>query len=172
LATQYGLDLEVTKIGFKYIAELMCKEDVLVGGEESGGIATKGHIKERDGIWMGLLIMEFMAITGKSLTELIDEIYAKVGAFSFDRDDLHIEESKKWAIMDRCAEGKIHSIGNREVIRTENIDGYKFFLSEDEWIMVRPSGTEPVLRVYAHAETKTDVAQLLQDAHLSLQEGL
>ncbi len=172
LAEQYGLELEITKIGFKYIAEIMTKEDVLVGGEESGGLAVKGHIKERDGIWMGLVIMEFMAKTGKSLEELISDIYAKVGSFKFDRDDLHIEEAKKWAIMDRCKEGHITDIGGRPVIKTEDIDGYKFYLSDDEWLMVRPSGTEPVLRVYAHAADNAAVRKLLDAGHKSLQEGL
>lgn len=172
LAESYGLDIDITKIGFKYIAEIMTHEDVLLGGEESGGIAAKGHINERDGIWMGLLIMEFMAKTSKSLSELINDLYDKVGAFSFDRDDLHIEENKKWAIMDRCAAGKVKEMGGRPVTKTEDIDGYKFYLSDDEWIMVRPSGTEPVLRVYAHGRDKANVSELLKNAHLALQEGL
>ncbi len=172
LAKQYGLDVEVTKIGFKYIAEIMTKEDVLVGGEESGGLAVKGHIKERDGIWIGLIIMEFMAKTGKTLEELIQDIYAKVGAFKFDRDDLHIEDSKKWAIIDKCKNGEITSIAGRPVIKTESLDGHKFYVSEDEWLMVRPSGTEPVLRVYAHAADNTAVRALLDAGHIALQEGL
>lgn len=172
LAKQYNLDVEITKIGFKYIAEIMTREDVMLGGEESGGIAAKGHINERDGVWMGLLIMEFMAKTNKSLSELIQDIYDKVGSFCFDRDDLHIEDSKKWAIMDKCASGQITEIGDREVIKTEDTDGYKFYLSEDEWIMVRPSGTEPVLRVYAHGTNEESMKQMLTDAHKSLQKGL
>ena len=168
LANQYGLDLEVTKIGFKYIAEIMTQEDVLVGGEESGGLAVKGHIPERDGIWNGLLIMEFMAKTGKSIKELVHEIYAKVGTFSFDRDDLHIDNDKKWAIMDKCAEGEIISIGGRKIVRTENIDGFKFFLDDGSWLMVRPSGTEPVLRVYAQSHNAAEVRSLLDDAHKEL----
>jgi len=172
LAKQYGLDIEITKIGFKYIAEIMTKEDVLVGGEESGGLAVKGHINERDGIWIGLVIMEFMAKTGKSLDQLIQDIYKKVGSFKFDRDDLHIEESKKWAIMDNCKKGKIKSIGKKPIIKTEKTDGYKFYLSEDEWIMVRPSGTEPVLRVYGHAADDAAVRNLLDAAHVALQKGI
>lgn len=172
LAEQYGLDVEVTKIGFKYIAEIMTQKDVLVGGEESGGLAVKGHIKERDGIWIGLVIMEFMAKTGKSLEDLINEVYAKVGSFKFDRDDLHIEESKKWAIMDKCKNGEIKEIGGRPVIKTEDTDGYKFYLSDNDWIMVRPSGTEPVLRVYAHAPDDQAVRKLLDAGHISLQQGL
>ncbi len=90
LAEQYGLDFEVTKIGFKYIAEIMSQEAVLVGGEESGGIAVSGHIPERDGIWTGLLVMEYMAKTGKSMKELLAEVYEKVGKFDYYRDDLHL----------------------------------------------------------------------------------
>jgi phosphomannomutase len=115
------------------------------------------------------MIMEFMAKSGKSLEELIQDVYDKVGSFKFDRDDLHIEESKKWAIMDKCKNGQITSIGGRPVIRTEDLDGYKFFVSDDEWIMVRPSGTEPVLRVYAQAANMKDVKKLLTEAHEALQ---
>ena len=84
LCKHYGLELETVKIGFKYICEIMIKEDVLLGGEESGGIAIKGHIPERDGIWMGLVLWEFMAKTGKSLNELIEEVYEITGRFSFE----------------------------------------------------------------------------------------
>ncbi len=172
LAESYGLHVTTTKIGFKYIAEIMIKEDVLVGGEESGGLAIKGHIPERDGVWIGLTIMEFMAKTGKSINELISEIYAKVGSFKFDRDDLHIEDSKKWAIIDNAKTGKIKEIGGKEVLRTEDVDGYKFFLSDNQWVMVRPSGTEPVLRVYAQDENDDKVRKLLDEAHVALQKDL
>lgn len=168
LADHYGLECEVTKIGFKYIAEIMITEDVLVGGEESGGLAVKGHIPERDGVWIGLVIMEFMALTGKSIKELMQDIFAIVGPFSFDRDDLHIANDKKWAIIDKCKSGAITSIGDRPVIRTETVDGYKFCVSEDEWVMVRPSGTEPVLRVYAQAPDMAGVKALLAATHETL----
>lgn len=168
LADHYGLECEVTKIGFKYIAEIMITEDVLVGGEESGGLAVKGHIPERDGVWIGLVIMEFMALTGKSIKELMQDIFAIVGPFSFDRDDLHIANDKKWAIIDKCKSGAITSIGDRPVIRTETVDGYKFCVSEDEWVMVRPSGTEPVLRVYAQAPDMAGVKALLAATHKTL----
>lgn len=168
LAELYGLDFEVTQIGFKYIAEIMTVEDVLVGGEESGGLAVKGHIPERDGVWIGLVIMEFMAKSGKSINELIQDIYDKVGKFATDRDDLHIDNDKKWAIMDMCKNGQITQIGDRAVIRTESVDGYKFYLSEDDWIMIRPSGTEPVLRVYAQSNSAEGARSLLDAAHVTL----
>ena len=168
LAKHFGLDFQVTKIGFKYIAEIMTKEDVVVGGEESGGLAVKGHIPERDGIWNGLVIMEFMAKTGKSINELIQEVYDIVGPFATDRDDLHIDNEKKWAIMDRCKNGDITKIGDRPVIRTESVDGYKFYLSEDDWVMIRPSGTEPVLRVYSQSTDAKGARAILDNAHITL----
>lgn len=169
LAELYGFEVIVTKIGFKYIAEIMIEEDVIVGGEESGGLAVKGHIPERDGIWIGLMIMEFMAKSGKSMTDLIQEIYDKVGSFHCDRDDLHITEDLKKEIIDNCANDRISSIGDQKVLSVEKIDGYKFYLSDDEWIMIRPSGTEPVLRVYAQAPNKEKVREILDAGHLTLQ---
>ncbi len=168
LCEKYDLECEVTKIGFKYICEIMIKEDVLVGGEESGGIAAKDHIPERDGIWMGLLLLEFMAKTGKSLTALIEEVYAEIGAFSYERDDLHLSNDLKWAIMDNCKAGKYNAFGNYAIERIETIDGYKFHLSGGEWVMIRPSGTEPVLRVYAEAANPSETRKLLDTVHAVL----
>ncbi len=168
LCEAYGLEVEVTKIGFKYIGEIMIKDDVLLGGEESGGIAVKGHIPERDGIWMGLLLIELMAKTGKTIDELILEMYEKVGAFTFERDDLHISNELKQEIMQNCADGKYERFGNRLVERVESIDGFKFHLDGGDWVMIRPSGTEPVLRVYAEAGSPTAVRILLDTVHQSL----
>ncbi len=164
LAEQYGLEIEVTKIGFKYIAEIMANEDVIVGGEESGGLAVKGHIPERDGIWIGLMILEFMAKTGKSLKELIQEVYALVGPFSFDRDDLHVSNEKKQEVIKTAKENPYSSFGSYQIERIENVDGTKFYISDDEWVLVRPSGTEPVLRVYAQSEDAAAVRRLLDAA--------
>lgn len=169
LAELYGLDFEVTKIGFKYIAEIMTTQDVIVGGEESGGLAVKGFIPERDGIWVALIVMEFMAKTGKSINQLIQDVYDKVGQFSLDRDDLHISNSEKEAIIQRCANGEIKKIADRPIIRTENVDGYKFYLSDDDWVMIRPSGTEPVLRVYSQGVTPADARKILDQTHATLQ---
>lgn len=162
MCKHFGLEHEVVKIGFKYICGHMVKEDVLLGGEESGGIAIKGHIPERDGIWMGLVIWEFMAKTGKSLETLIDEVYELVGPFAFHRNDLHLSEAQKQAALDKCA-GGLKSFGEYKVVSEDRTDGFKYFINDDEWIMIRPSGTEPVLRTYAEAAT-LDKAKAMLDA--------
>lgn len=161
LAEHYGLDYEVTKIGFKYIAEIMTEEDVIVGGEESGGLAVKGHIPERDGIWIGLMIMEFMAKTGKSIRELIQDVYDIVGPFHSDRDDLHITNEQKLKVVDTCKNDPYEAFGNYTVQQIERVDGTKFWLADDQWVMIRPSGTEPVLRVYAQAADAKQVRAIL-----------
>jgi phosphomannomutase len=158
----YGLDLEIVKIGFKYIAGIMITEDVLLGGEESGGIAIKGHIPERDGIWMGLVIWEFMAKSGKTLDQLIEEVYAITGPFSFERNDVHLAESRKLEIIADCKSRKFSHFGDYQVLRVEDMDGYKFFFNEDEWMMIRPSGTEPLLRIYAEGSTRERTLDMLK----------
>lgn len=168
LCALYGLEYQVVKIGFKHIAEIMITENVLVGGEESGGIAAAGHIPERDGAWIGLLVLEFMAKTGKSIKELMEEVYALVGHFAFDRDDLHISNDKKWAIIEKCKNNEYTTFGDYTVQRVETLDGYKFYLSDDKWVMIRPSGTEPVLRVYAQGPTQEEVRNILSATHATL----
>ncbi|MTB52972.1 phosphoglucomutase/phosphomannomutase family protein [Lewinella sp. W8] len=165
LAKMYGLPFEVTKIGFKYIAEIMAERDVIVGGEESGGLAVSGHIPERDGIWIGLMIAEYMAKTGKSLKALIADLYEKVGSFHNDRDDVHVENDRKWAIVKQAKEDPFTAFGAYEVSEVAHVDGSKFYLgSEDRWVMVRPSGTEPVLRVYAQGADAAEVRSILDAA--------
>jgi phosphomannomutase len=162
LCLHYDLPLEVVKIGFKYASEVMMKEPILFAGEESGGMAVEGHIPERDGIWMALLIMEFMAKTGKGINELIQEVYDLVGPFVFKRNDLHLSMEKKLAVVERCEKGGLKAFGSYEVRSLETLDGFKFILSDDSWIMIRPSGTEPVLRVYVQAPSESDAQGILK----------
>ena len=165
LCKHFGLEYQVTKIGFKYIAGHMVNEDVLVGGEESGGIAIKGHIPERDGIWMGMVIWEYMVKSGKSLDDLIKEVYEVVGSFKFERIDLHLEESDKQRIMKNCESGVYTAFGSYKVQKVEDIDGFKFYFDKDEWVMIRPSGTEPVLRTYAESATTDGAFKILKEVH-------
>ena len=161
MCDHYGLESEVVKIGFKYIADIMVDQDVLVGGEESGGIAIKGHIPERDGIWMGLVIWEFMAKSGKTLEELVAEIYAIVGSFAFERNDLHLKEEQKEKIVAQTKNGGWKNFGSYQVKNVESIDGFKYYFDNDEWVMIRPSGTEPVLRLYAESDTLTNARKII-----------
>ncbi len=168
LCEVYGLQYEITKIGFKYICGHMVDEDVLVGGEESGGIAVKGHVPERDGVWNALLLLEFMAETGKTISELIQEVYDIVGSFSFERNDLHIDEDLKLKIVENCKNNTYNSFGSYTVQSVESVDGFKFFFEDDSWVMIRPSGTEPVLRVYAEAENIDKVNDILSSVKATL----
>lgn len=163
MSEAYGLPVEVTPIGFKYISEIMTQEDVLVGGEESGGIAVKGHIPERDGIYDGLLIYQFMTETGKTLKQLCEEVYSVVGTFVYDRHDLTIDNSKKEAIIKMAQEDGYTAFGKYTFSRTEKTDGVKYHLDNGGWVMLRASGTEPLLRVYAEGNSKEETNDILAE---------
>lgn len=167
LCALYGLPCEVTPIGFKYISQIMMNEDVLVGGEESGGISVKGHIPERDGIYDGLVIYEFMNVTGKSLKALCKEIYDLVGEFHYERLDLHLPESDKQRVIELCRSG-IRRFGKFEVKDENTIDGFKYELPNDCWTMIRASGTEPLLRIYAEGNSVEEVQHILTDVRNTL----
>lgn len=160
----YGLDIETTKIGFKYISEKMTQEEVLVGGEESGGIAVMGHIPERDGIFDGLLIYEMMQLTQKSLSELIEEVYEIVGSFFYDRLDLTIAEDKKQMIIKNAQAGAYdEGFGPYKVKEVQKLDGVKFLLNNEGWVMLRASGTEPLLRIYVEGNSQEEAADILKE---------
>jgi len=163
MCAAYGLPIEITKIGFKYISEKMVKEDVLLGGEESGGIAIKGHIPERDGIYDGLIIYEYMMETGKTLKELCQEIYAVVGEFFYLRSDQTLPEEQKLNIIKSAEEGKFTSFGKYKVLSVETVDGIKYHLANDAWIMLRASGTEPLLRIYVEGNNEQEALEILEE---------
>ncbi len=160
----YGLPVETTPIGFKYIASKIVDRDVLVGGEESGGIAVKGHIPERDGIYIGLLVLEMMAKRGRKLSELVHELHAEFGPHICRRIDLHTTETRKQNVLKRLREeGGLGSIAGADVGRLESLDGFKHHVNGG-WLLVRPSGTEPVLRIYSEAATEERALSLIRDA--------
>ena len=131
LAAHYGLPVQRVKIGFKQIAEVMVKEKVLVGGEESGGISVTGNIPERDGIWMGLTIIQFMAETGKSLRDLVEEVYDITGRFAYQRQDLKVTSELKTKIVRKCREKEYNSFGKFKVQMVEDLDGWKYYFNEN-----------------------------------------
>jgi phosphomannomutase len=142
----------------------MVNEDVLVGGEESGGIAVKGHIPERDGIYDGLALYEFMTVTGKTLKELIQEVYEVVGPFVYERADMHIDNDLKNTIIKTATSGGYtQPFGKYGFNRTEDIDGMKYHLDNGGWMMLRASGTEPLLRIYAEGNSKEEALDILED---------
>ncbi len=162
LCSHYKLPIEIVKIGFKYASKIMIAEEVMLAGEESGGIALSDHVPERDGIWSALTILEFMMQSGKSISGLIQEVYELVGAFHFERNDLRIPQAKKEEVVTNCKKGSYTQFGELKVQKVEDLDGYKYWLSDDSWVMIRPSGTEPVLRVYVEAATKLRVDELVE----------
>ncbi len=168
LCEAYGLEIEVTAIGFKYISEIMVHDDVLVGGEESGGIAVKGHIPERDGIYDGLLLHEFMVTSGKTLKQLCEEVYAIVGRFVYERHDLTIDNDLKNAIITKARENKYPKFGKYTFNRIETIDGIKYHLDNGGWAMLRASGTEPLLRVYVEGNSKEETLDILNDVKATI----
>lgn len=159
---KYGLTMHETAIGFKHICRLMTERDVLIGGEESGGLGVKGHLPERDGIYLGLLLCEMMAVRRKPLSELVRELMQEFGQHEFHRIDLHVTEKVKSAIMKRYAKG-VKEIGGVPVTGRKDTDGFKFFV-EGGWVLVRASGTEPLIRFYAEAGSRATVNALLAAA--------
>jgi phosphomannomutase len=164
MAAELGLALSTTKIGFKYIGGEFLAGDVLVGGEESGGMAVMGHVPERDGIFIGLVILEMMAKRGKQLSRLVKDLHDRYGMHAFTRNDKHTSPERKEAILIRLAEhGGISEVAGKAVTKAETIDGFKYH-TEDGWLLVRPSGTEPVLRIYAEASSSETSDRMVADA--------
>lgn len=162
LALRYGLTLYETPVGFNHIADYMLKDDILIGGEESGGISFKGHIPEGDGVLMGLLLVEMVAEYGVPLHELVDDLLSEVGPAYYERKDIRlghpVSKEKMTAYLRDQAPAEI---GGEKVLQISVVDGVKYILSDDSWLLIRPSGTEPVLRVYAEGRTSEMVKALL-----------
>lgn len=161
LCDRFGLQLFETPIGFKHICELMLDHDILMGGEESGGLGVKGHIPERDGILMGLLLLEAMAMSGKGVRQLLDETMAEIGYFYYQRIDLAIAPDVKERLITRLRTESMENVGGQRVAGTNFRDGFKFIFDDGAWLLIRPSGTEPVLRLYSEANDLRVVERLL-----------
>jgi len=163
LGKKYNLPVYETPVGFDLIADYMIKDDVLLGGEESGGISIKGHIPEGDGILMSLLLMEIVAEARVPLSELIADLQQHFGPTVYERHDLHLAApvSKKEMVA-RLVAAAPATIAGESVIKVDSYDGVKYHLADDSWLLIRPSGTEPVLRVYAEGNSREAVKAMLE----------
>jgi alpha-D-glucose phosphate-specific phosphoglucomutase len=162
LASKYGLTLHETPVGFSHIADYMIKEDVLIGGEESGGISFKGHIPEGDGILLGLLLIEILASSEGTLYELVEDLLKEVGPAYYQRKDLRLRHPVSKEKMVISLQNDVPAtIGGESIVKVSSLDGVKYIMSDDSWLLIRPSGTEPVLRVYAEGRSSDMVKALL-----------
>lgn len=160
MCDRYGLTLHETPIGFKYLCRLMTERDILIAAEESGGLGVKGHIPERDGIYIGLLLCEIMATRKKKLSELVQELMDEFGPHYFNRIDVLMTEKEKRRVLGIFSKG-VKKLGDIPIVREEKKDGIKFFM-ENGWLLVRASGTEPLIRYYAEANSPERVEQYLE----------
>jgi alpha-D-glucose phosphate-specific phosphoglucomutase len=162
LAAKYGLPLKETPVGFNHIADYMLQNEVLIGGEESGGLSVLGHVPEGDGVLMGLLLLEIMSDAGAPLHELVEGIQQVAGPACYARADLRLRHPViKPVMVARLTDGAPSSIGGVAVRQVDTLDGVKYRLEDESWLLIRPSGTEPLLRVYAEAATDEGVKVLL-----------
>ena len=178
IAAKYGRKIYETKIGFKYIADLMMEREILIGGEESGGIGYSRYLPERDGVLNCLLLANVMAEEGKPLGQLVADLQREFGSHYYGRRDLHIAEGIKQGAIQRAGAESTRKIGRYAVLKKENLDGVKFFLDAptngngaEAWILFRASGTEPLLRLYCEAASPELVAEILAGAELFAREG-
>jgi phosphomannomutase len=162
IAEKYDLPLYETPVGFNHIADHMLNEDVLIGGEESGGISFIGNIPEGDGVLMGLLLVEIVASSGRSLSDLIEDLFQEFGPVFYKRHDLRLKHPVEKSVMvSNLVNDPPEKIGGEIVSNLKTIDGVKYIMSDDSWLLIRPSGTEPVLRVYAEGRTEKMLEALL-----------
>jgi phosphomannomutase len=167
IASAHNLKLYETPIGFKYVADLMLREDILIGAEESGGIGVKGHLPERDGILNSLLLLEAIIAAGKSPSEMVAEMHREFGEFYYDRRDITSEVARGLDLMRELARQPPKKIGDWQVESVEKLDGTKLLFADESWLLFRQSGTEPVLRIYCEATSKQKRDRLL-DAGVEL----
>ncbi|MDT7542919.1 MAG: hypothetical protein QOE33_2823 [Acidobacteriota bacterium] len=167
IAAAHNLKLYETPIGFKYVADLMLREDILIGAEESGGIGVKGHLPERDGILNSLLLLETIVAAGKSPSEMVSEMHREFGEFYYDRRDITSEVARGLELVRELAAQPPPKIADFDVVSVEKIDGTKLLFADESWLLFRQSGTEPLLRIYCEA-TSTQKRERLLNAGVEL----
>jgi phosphomannomutase len=163
LAAKFGRKLHEVPVGFKYICELMLEQNILIGGEESGGIGTSLYLPERDATVSALLLAELMAWHGKSLGELLGILHAEFGEYHYGRVDLDLKPGQKEKAIEHFSDSNLNRLLDLPIVRRENMDGIKVYLGDVGWVMVRASGTENLLRVYSETD-KPETTRRVLDA--------
>jgi len=158
----HGLKFAEVPVGFKYICEKMRETDVLIGGEESGGIGFQGHIPERDGILANLMLLEMLAVTGKRPSEIARELQKEFGASFYDRIDMHFPLAKREKFIETLRTKPPKELQGVPMVQMKDFDGVKYICKDDSWLMFRTSGTEPIIRIYSEASTEARVKKLLE----------
>jgi phosphoglucomutase len=161
VAKERGLKLYETPVGFKFIGELINKDEIILGGEESAGLSIRGHFPEKDGILACLLAVEAVTVRGKSLTEQLNELYSRVGKLESGRIGVKLNSEVAAKLKEKLAQ-EPSEIGGRKVENINRMDGVKFFFTDGSWMLMRPSGTEPMVRIYAESEDKQELEVLLE----------
>jgi len=161
LCKKYGLTCLETPIGFKHICEELVARNALMGGEESGGISFFKHVHERDGLLNGLMLLEMMSQRKKSLRQLIKDLYTEIGEFYFDRIDCHVKSDQIVRLKEKLSTEAISTIAGQKVTAVNTLDGFKYLLADESWLLIRASGTEPLVRIYAEAGSIQKVKDLL-----------
>lgn len=169
VAKERGLKLYETPVGFKYIGELINKGEVILGGEESAGLSIKGHYPEKDGILACLLAAEAVTVRGASLTEQLNELYGRVGKLESGRIGVRLTPEVAAKLKEKLAQEPAE-IGGRRVESINRLDGVKFLFADNSWMLMRPSGTEPMVRIYAESENRDELEVLLEEGRKYLLE--
>lgn len=163
LGALYGVDVHDTGVGFKFVAPKMTETNAMIGGEESGGYAFRGNVPERDGILAGLMILDMMVKLGKKPSELVGVLFDKVGAHYYDRVDSSFDQSRRAEILARVDGAQPATVGGLPLVRVNKTDGFKFELEGGSWLLIRFSGTEPIIRVYCETTEQSRVPDILSD---------
>jgi phosphomannomutase len=158
----FNVPVYETPVGFKYVAPIMKAENALIGGEESGGYGFRGHVLERDGILAGLYFLDLMLKTGKTPSQLLDYLFSKVGPHYYERRDFTFPKAERKAIIKRISANLPQSIGGVKVVKINTTDGFQLILADTTWLLIRFSGTEPLLRIYAESDSPARVERLLE----------
>lgn len=163
LGEHYGVPVHETGVGFKFVAPKMLEVDALLGGEESGGYAFRGHVPERDGILAGLYLLDSMVQQGSTPSGLVDRLFARVGAHYYDRIDSPLPPGERAARQQAILDARPKSLGGLKVTGLNTLDGFKFGLEDGGWALIRFSGTEPIVRVYCETLAESRVQPILKD---------